>query len=77
MSDPTQKKLEAKSVGYKIGVAESERSLSNLSQAHWSRRQLLRSFEGDLAGAHRSRDCQPGSGDISGGDFKKRTAISE
>jgi hypothetical protein len=30
MSDPTQKKLEAKSVGYKIGVAESERSLSNL-----------------------------------------------
>ena len=32
MSDPTQKKLEAKSVGYKIGVAESERSLSNLGE---------------------------------------------
>jgi hypothetical protein len=30
MSDPTQKKLEVKSVGYKIGIAESERSLSNL-----------------------------------------------
>jgi hypothetical protein len=29
MSDPTQKKLEVKSVGYKIGIAESERSLSN------------------------------------------------
>jgi hypothetical protein len=32
MSDPTQKKLEVKSVGYKIGIAESERSLSNLGQ---------------------------------------------
>jgi hypothetical protein len=33
MSDPTQKKLEVKSVGYKIGIAESERSLSNFGQA--------------------------------------------
>jgi hypothetical protein len=33
MSDPAQKKLEAKSVGYKIGIAESERSLSNLGQS--------------------------------------------
>jgi hypothetical protein len=41
MSDPTQKKLEAKSVGYKIGVAESERSLSNLGLGNRRLTQLL------------------------------------
>jgi hypothetical protein len=61
MSDPTQKKLEAKSVGYKIGVAESERSLSNLGLAprvvHSSlRRMLWRCPEVEMA-AHFKPDC--------------------